>query len=222
MSSLRILRRPKPDAAAAASGGSSHEPVSGEGVRLIRGEPTPPAEVPGAVAVVDPPGVVDPAIAEAPVVVDDPQDADDPHDDDDNTEVDALFARIRASQGSDEARDADETAPVDVAAVAADEADEAVDGGEVEAVDEVVADDDEAVLQRRDALIEPVTHNLGRKLKRALQDDQNDLLDRLRTQRGKVGVDLIAELESPRRPIPSCRLRPAGRRRAPAAPSHRW
>ncbi|HEX3541575.1 MAG TPA: ATP synthase F0 subunit B, partial [Acidimicrobiales bacterium] len=45
---------------------------------------------------------------------------------------------------------------------------------------EVVPDADEALLQRRDVAMEPIEAGLTRRLKRALQDDQNDLLDRLR------------------------------------------
>jgi hypothetical protein len=46
--------------------------------------------------------------------------------------------------------------------------------------------DDEAdpVLARRDELLTPVISGLARRLKRVLQDDQNDILDRLRSQGG--------------------------------------
>lgn len=54
-------------------------------------------------------------------------------------------------------------------------------------------DEDETLLQRRDQAIEPIEAALCRRLKRALQDDQNDLLDRLRNIRGKAaGVVLPA------------------------------
>jgi DivIVA domain-containing protein len=43
--------------------------------------------------------------------------------------------------------------------------------------------DDEALLQKRDEALEPIEAGLTRRLKRALQDDQNDLLDRLRNVR---------------------------------------
>ncbi len=44
-------------------------------------------------------------------------------------------------------------------------------------------------LVRRDELLGPVTAGLARRVKRALQDDQNDILDRLRSQGGwKEGV----------------------------------
>ena len=43
--------------------------------------------------------------------------------------------------------------------------------------------DDETLLQKRDEALEPIEAGLTRRLKRALQDDQNDLLDRLRNVR---------------------------------------
>ena len=44
-------------------------------------------------------------------------------------------------------------------------------------------------LVRRDELLGPVIAGLARRVKRALQDDQNDILDRLRSQGGwKEGV----------------------------------
>jgi len=47
----------------------------------------------------------------------------------------------------------------------------------------------EAELQKRDALIDPVLAPLVRRLKRQLQDEQNDVLDRLRSGRGTPTVD---------------------------------
>jgi len=44
--------------------------------------------------------------------------------------------------------------------------------------------DDEARVAR-DAVLDPLQRELGRKVKRALQDEQNDVLDRLRTVKGK-------------------------------------
>jgi hypothetical protein len=52
-----------------------------------------------------------------------------------------------------------------------------------------VSTDDEQFLHRRDELIEPVITNLTRRVKRLLQDEQNLLLDRLRTHRGPIKAD---------------------------------
>ena len=66
----------------------------------------------------------------------------------------------------------------------------------VEAAARVVSDDEPTLvfdrpleLVRRDELLGPVIAGLARRVKRALQDDQNDILDRLRSQGGwKEGV----------------------------------
>jgi hypothetical protein len=56
------------------------------------------------------------------------------------------------------------------------------------------SDDDEALLQRRQAALTEVEAALTRKLKRALQDEQNDLLDRLRSLNGEPTAEhLLAE-----------------------------
>ncbi|MBW3558091.1 MAG: hypothetical protein KY454_14240, partial [Actinobacteria bacterium] len=53
----------------------------------------------------------------------------------------------------------------------------------------VTADRDEHLLQARDRVIEPLGTQLARRLKRALQDEQNTTLDRLRTSRGQTQLD---------------------------------
>ncbi len=55
----------------------------------------------------------------------------------------------------------------------------------------VTTDADEAILQSRDAVLEPLVAQLTKRLKRALQDEQNSSLDRLRTSRGPVKVDQV-------------------------------
>jgi hypothetical protein len=87
--------------------------------------------------------------------------------------VDDIFARIRADREKAVAR-----------------------AREVLAEETPTTDEDEALLQRRDAAMEPIEAALARRLKRALQDDQNDLLDRLRNVRSSqkaVGVVLAAK-----------------------------
>ena len=53
------------------------------------------------------------------------------------------------------------------------------------------SDADERVLQARDATTEPLAGQLTKRMKRALQDEQNASLDRLRTSRGTVTVDQV-------------------------------
>lgn len=71
-------------------------------------------------------------------------------------------------------RDAPIPVPAEVAVVVTPDVDPHLPPAEV----------DEALLQRRDAALEPAETQLVRRVKRALQDEQNDVLDRLRTTRG--------------------------------------
>ncbi|MDQ3570803.1 MAG: DivIVA domain-containing protein [Actinomycetota bacterium] len=52
-------------------------------------------------------------------------------------------------------------------------------------------DEDEAVLQRRDTALESITSRLSRKLKRSLQDEQNEILDRLRSHQGRPPLEAL-------------------------------
>jgi hypothetical protein len=51
-----------------------------------------------------------------------------------------------------------------------------------------VSDVDESMLQRRDEMLAPVEEQLARKLKRVLQDEQNELLDRIRVTTGALSA----------------------------------
>lgn len=92
------------------------------------------------------------------------------------SKVDVLFARIRAGRPDKPA----------------DAAPEAPEAGAEPAESEIPrSDDDEALLQRREAAITDLEASLTRKLKRTLQDEQNDLLDRLRSLRGEPTADRL-------------------------------
>lgn len=103
----------------------------------------------------------------------------------DTSATDRLFARIRSGRAADvdAARQllAPPEAPIEVPG-------EGVPGSWPEGDDEGLqlrrSDEDEAVLQQRDRLIGDLEGTLAKKLKRALQDEQNELLDRLRGLRG--------------------------------------
>ncbi len=99
--------------------------------------------------------------------------------------VDSLFARIRADRDKAVAH-----------------------AHEVLAGETPVPDEDEALLQRRDVAIEPIEANLTRRFKRALQDDQNDLLDRLR---GLRSSQKAADVVLPVREAHLARFRDAGK-----------
>jgi DivIVA domain-containing protein len=84
----------------------------------------------------------------------------------DEETVDALFAKIRASR-----EDEDSTADNDMA---------------------VGPPDDQIPLAvQRDEMIGPIVTALARRMKRALQDDQNDLLDRVRSNGSRWSTDLL-------------------------------
>jgi cell division septum initiation protein DivIVA len=117
--------------------------------------------------------------------------------------VDELFARIRA--GTDAAR-ADEPAPpaeadaeadgeararADVDA-AYDEIDGATESDFVESGEEGESEGpDQALIVRRDDLLSPISSQLSRHIKRALGDDQNRLLDVLRSTPNVGGEALL-------------------------------
>ncbi|MDQ6928048.1 MAG: DivIVA domain-containing protein [Actinomycetota bacterium] len=111
-------------------------------------------------------------------------------------EVEELFARMRAGQ---ETPGADEQPPPP----ATDSATEAAPTP-VESPDDVAAElsegnpssDDESVLYRRDELLDPIDADLARQLKRVLQDEQNEVLDRLRRQRQPVAEATLPDFVS--------------------------
>ena len=103
--------------------------------------------------------------------------------------VDELFARIRAIR-SDGGPEPDHQTPVATgAAPGAEEAggieDEEEEGGEQ------LSDADEALLQKRESAVVDLEVTLTRRLKRALQDEQNDVLDRLRNLRGEPTAERL-------------------------------
>jgi DivIVA domain-containing protein len=107
--------------------------------------------------------------------------------------VDELFARIRA--GSDEMQQpavaeeppVPESTTVDAGAVDGPNATAAgveragAEEGEGEVEAEAMPGPDDPIIARRDELLTPVTSRLSRTIKRTLGDDQNRLLDRLRS-----------------------------------------
>ncbi len=111
--------------------------------------------------------------------------------------VDELFARIRANREPEEAGEAGAMSEEVAEAGATSE-----EAGEVEStvppagetVDlgvktQPVEGEPAAALERRTVLLSPVTTGLSRSLKRALQDDQNILLDALRHASGPPDLD---------------------------------
>jgi DivIVA domain-containing protein len=105
--------------------------------------------------------------------------------------VDELFARIKAGR-PDESSDAAESPSAP--------SDEATNGSapaEAAGEEPARADGDEALLQKRESAVVDLEVTLTRKLKRALQDEQNDLLDRLRGLRGEpTAARLLPDMDA--------------------------
>ncbi len=121
--------------------------------------------------------------------------------------VDELFARIRANrQDSDDDRQGTQAA-VDLRIPSAAPGDD--QGGPVDASHQVSVDDatvavaestdieggltdeEEGLLERRESAIGELEQQLTRALKRSLQDEQNDLLDKLRILSGNLSVERL-------------------------------
>ena len=95
--------------------------------------------------------------------------------------VDELFARIRAGTGATGGSAAPATtAPASTSAAEPAEAGTAQTEVVEAAPAEAVPGPDDELISRRDEALAPVIARLGRSIKRALGDDQNRLLDRLR------------------------------------------
>lgn len=195
-SSLRLIRRSKSgEPAEAAVELDVVEPAAAdEGVRVIRtdaDEPQAPDAEPATttVAAAAEPAPADDVVAAVPDLAEDASSGPGAR-----NGVDALFARIRADRESSVAAARAVLGEQDEPPEAA-----ATDEPAAETVEEIdadapVSDADETALQRRDELLQKVDATLVRKLKRALQDDQNETLDRLRTTRGPASpADALAD-----------------------------
>jgi DivIVA domain-containing protein len=113
-------------------------------------------------------------------------------------EVDELFAKIRAARLEDDkpgaapgngapepgGRVTGDVSPADPVVPA----ETSEDGGGDEPPEE-----QHPLALRRDELIEPIVTTLARRLKRTLQDSQNDLLDRLRSNGSQWSTDLLPD-----------------------------
>lgn len=133
---------------------------------------------------------------------DDAEVADDPDEDDasDGATVHDLFERLRTEVPEDPAAEDTGADDPDDAASAEDGADAedttvqeangsegpAADDADVVSIDLTETSAEQALLDRRDALLAPVEKQLSRVLKRVASDEQNEILDRLRrVKRGR-------------------------------------
>jgi hypothetical protein len=113
--------------------------------------------------------------------------------------VDELFARIRA--GAEDPEDGG-TGPEPATEVVPEAATQAVDVVVVEPVEGAAEapppGPDDPLIAQRDELLGPVTARLSRAVKRALGDDQNRLLDRIRSTPTLSGDELLGPEEEHR------------------------
>jgi DivIVA domain-containing protein len=190
------------------------ERALGHAARVMADEPSTPPDVPALPDVPasepapepepepTPAPEAEPEAAAEPVpTADDDDTTDDTTDDDTESvpDVGALFDKLRSEQGDSSAEaaatDAAESEVVVDEAVVAEEivvepVDDESDEGEEAAGDDVPVDGDPATVAR-DAALAEATDDLVRRGKRALQDEQNDLLDGLRRQRGKIEISQV-------------------------------
>ncbi len=106
--------------------------------------------------------------------------------------VEGLFARLRAERATSSHGDG-----ADPTGAGGPVGSDPVTNGTAPALSAAAADgsDDEDVLQARDSEVSDVERSLAKALKRALADEQNEVLDILR--RGRGGVPLVDLLPSP-------------------------
>ena len=103
--------------------------------------------------------------------------------------VDELFARIRAERPGRGGGTANAPVALAVAAPAAEDEPEAEDEPAPES--EVDEDPEVVVLRERDAVLATVERELGRRLKRVLADEQNEVLDLLRRGRSVTFAEVV-------------------------------
>jgi DivIVA domain-containing protein len=241
-SALRILRRHRPAARTErAVPPQVGRESTGEGIRIIRGEPDAAAEPETAV---EAEGIEPRAAVEAEVVEPDEVgagvdlDAEDAPADDDidvviadavdvtaaaatvdevviadvapedlppplrpeevRPRIEDLFARIRADREASVAKAREVlAAPPPSARDTADAADSDAAVEAASSADEPASDADEHALQARDAVVDPIAAQLTKRLKRAIQDEQNATLDRLRTAKARpTGDDVLASADT--------------------------
>ena len=120
-----------------------------------------------------------------PVERAEPEERAEPDEPDEGAPVDALFARIRAGREEAVAKAHQVLADATAAEVAPS------NGSAPTATQE---EPGAVLLRRRDSELEPMQAQLAKRLKRAMQDEQNDVLDRLRVHRGRPGLgDVLPE-----------------------------
>ncbi|HKA92750.1 MAG TPA: DivIVA domain-containing protein [Acidimicrobiia bacterium] len=148
-------------------------------------EPVPAAEAEPAAPAPEP----EPASDAAPAPEPEPEPASDA-----GTSVDALFERIRATRG-----DVVEEPRIDFGGGSDDAGagEQAPNGAQGQVLVETVpeprpsTEGDPELLARRDELLTPIAQELVRQSKRVLQNEQNEILDALRRERGRLTAEKL-------------------------------
>jgi DivIVA domain-containing protein len=109
--------------------------------------------------------------------------------------VEAIFARIKADRASVVAKTSRTAAPSPETVVAPPASEETASSPRPPTADQGKEISDEFARDRRDELLEPYESMLVRQLKRALQDEQNEVLDKLRRQRRPTGASVFPSHE---------------------------
>ena len=105
-----------------------------------------------------------------------------------DSKVEELFARIREGRTTTPGPRAEETGAEGSAA-----------GGSVTTT--ALDPETERLVTERDDLLDPILAKMARRLKRAMQDDQNTLLHRLRSDSGEYRQELLSSEEEQRRSL---------------------
>jgi DivIVA domain-containing protein len=175
LSSVRVLRPVKDEPAASAAPTTDENDVEAEPIRPALKVVQPPSDVESVRvfrADAPPPSQVEAPAPEPPRAKEKPKKAPpepavEPEAEpvaEARPEVDELFAKLRAGQDDDAAAAAAATS---------------------EPVPDAPLDGDDELVRKRDEALTPIAVALVRKLKRSLQDEQNEVLDRLRRNGGR-------------------------------------
>jgi len=187
------------DAAVDALAAEPEGPYDLEAVDALAGEPAGPYDLEAVEALEVKTAQVEEGVAEVEATTADAEDPDDADSDEvtspegaaDASPVDALFAKIRAAHDGPEVADGEPAAVERPVADKAEQQSEAKD--ESEDRGDGPPEERNPLAIRRDELIDPIVTTLARRLKRTLQDTQNELLDSLRSNGSVWSSDLLVE-----------------------------
>jgi len=116
----------------------------------------------------------------------------------DESKVEELFARIREGRVSEVTGSVVETVASEPDAGPT-SGTEGVTQDDTAAITTVVASENDRLVGERDDLLDPIIARMARRLKRAMQDDQNLFLHRLRSDSGEYRQELLSTEDEQRR-----------------------